>query len=128
MTTRKALTGVTAFLAITTILGGVGILLDRLGLDDADLDGSPFSSYLLPGLALALLVGGSAVAATWLLIRRDPAAPFAAAAAGAAMMIFELVQMVYIPFHILQIVYLLIGAITFALAVRVWSTTHAVTS
>ena len=120
MTARRALLWLTTFLAVTAIAGGIGILAGVLGLDEADLDGSPFSSYLVPGLSLLILAGGTATVAALLLRRSDPLAPFAAAAAGGAMMIFELVQMRYIPFHFLQVVYLVVGALTFGLAVRVW--------
>lgn len=120
MTERRALLWLTIFLAVTTIAGGIGILTGVLGLDESDLDGSPFSSYVVPGLALLVLVGGTATAAAILLRRSDPLAPFVAAAAGGAMMIFEIVQMRYIPFHFLQVVYLVVGALTFGLAIRVW--------
>lgn len=122
MTTRRALLWLAAFLAVTTILGGIGILLGVLGLDEADLDGSPFGSYVVPGLALLVLVGGTATVAVMLLQQRHPLAPFAAASAGAAMMIFEVVQMRYIPFHILQVVYLIVGAVIVAVAIRDWQT------
>lgn len=120
MTERRALLWLTIFVAVTTIAGGIGILTGVLGLDESDLDGSPFSSYVVPGLALLVLVGGTATAAAILLRRSDPLAPFVAAAAGGAMMIFEIVQMRYIPFHFLQVVYLVVGALTFGLAIRVW--------
>lgn len=126
MTARRALLWLTTFLAVTTIAGGIGILAGVLGLDESDLDGSPFSSYVVPGLALLVLVGGTAMVATILLRRSDPLAPFAAAAAGGAMMIFELVQMRYIPFHFLQVVYLVVGALTFGLAVRVWQVSQRI--
>lgn len=120
MTVRRTLVWLTTFLAVSTIAGGVAILLDWIGLDDADLEDSPFSSYVVPGLALLVLVGGTATAASILLARRNPVTPFVAAAAGAAMMIFEIVQMLYIPFHVLQVFYLVVGALTLGLAVRFW--------
>jgi len=108
------------FLAVTAIAGGLGILFDLVGLPEQDLDGSPFSSYVIPGLSLLILVGGSALVAAYLLWRREPSGAIVAADAGAAIMIFEIVQVRYIPFHFLQIVYFVLGAVIFALSVVCW--------
>lgn len=108
------------FLAVTAIAGGLGILFDLVGLPEQDLDGSPFSSYVIPGLSLLILVGGSALVAAYLLRRREPSGAIVAADAGAAIMIFEIVQVRYIPFHFLQIVYFVLGAVIFALGVVCW--------
>ena len=121
MTARRALVWLTGFLAVTATLGGSAIMLDILGLDEADLDGSPFSSYLVPGLALLVLVGGMATAAVIALRRSAMNAPLVAAASGLAIVIFEIVQIRYITFHPLQVAYLAVGGLIVALAAWVWT-------
>ncbi|GHG46267.1 hypothetical protein GCM10012320_12200 [Sinomonas cellulolyticus] len=69
------------------------------------LEGSPFSSYLVPGLLLAVVVGGTQLVAAVLLVRRSAAAPFAAAVAAFGLLVWIFVQMVVIPFSPLQAVY-----------------------
>lgn len=73
------------------------------------LQGSPFSTYLIPGLVLSLIVGGIHLAAFILLIKHHAQAPLAAAAAGFSILIWIFVQMVFIPFSVLQAVYFAVG-------------------
>jgi hypothetical protein len=63
---RVALAVVDGFVALTAIGGGLALVLgleaDRFGPEG--LEGTPFRSYLVPGLLLSLAVGGSAAVAT----------------------------------------------------------------
>ncbi len=86
----------TGLLAITAIPGGVLLLLGLYTPPPQMLGGSVFSSFLVPGLALALLVGGSALLALILLIRRRPLASYCAALSGLVVMTFEFVEVVTI--------------------------------
>lgn len=70
---------------------------------------SPFDSYVIPGLMLDVVLGGVHVVAFVLVVRRRPSALFVAAAAGNATLIWIFVQMVSIPFSILQAVYFAAG-------------------
>ncbi|WP_353987511.1 hypothetical protein [Ruicaihuangia caeni] len=124
---RVALLWVEGFVAVTALAGGaalaVGSLMPELDLvitPPAEyLDGSPFTSYLLPGLALGLVLGGVHALAFVLLLRRRPAALFAGAAAGYAALIWIFVQMTVIPFSVLQAVYFAAGAIELGLVLLV---------
>jgi hypothetical protein len=63
---RFALTAVDGFVALTAVGGGMAL---AIGAEDARfsanlLVGTPFRSYLIPGLILAVVVGGSAAIAT----------------------------------------------------------------
>jgi hypothetical protein len=73
--------------------GGVGLIATNgLGMKVSDLAGSPFGSYLLPGLALAVIVGGlmgAAAVADW---RATDWAPLLSFAAGGALVVFEIVE------------------------------------
>lgn len=121
--TRGSLLFIEAYVAVTSILGGtvlvVGAFLpDRFSTitpPTAYLDGSPFTSYLVPGLVLALVVGGLNAFGFVMLLRRRPLALFAAAASGYAVLIWIFVQMTIIPFSVLQAVYFFTGAIELGL-------------
>jgi hypothetical protein len=117
-TTRAALGVATGFLGLTAVAGGIGILLGRMGLSDEDLAGSPFDSYLIPGLALLIVVGGAALLATLALLRRHPLAAPAAVVAGSTIVVFEVVQATVIGLHPLQVFYAALGLLIIALAVR----------
>lgn len=84
------------FLALTAIGGGVGLLTGAISPGLELLVGSPFGSYLVPGLALLVLVGGSALVATVALIRGHPRAILVAAMSGAMIIGFETVEVLVI--------------------------------
>lgn len=121
--TRITLLVVEAFVAVTAIAGGLALMIGALAPDLATvlsppvqyLEGSLFSSYLVPGLALALVLGGIHALAFILLLRRRPSALLASAAAGFAALIWIFVQMMVIPFSFLQAVYFIAGAVELGL-------------
>jgi len=47
------------FGALTTLAGGIGLLTGAIAAPLNWLEGSPFVDYTIPGLALAIIVGGS---------------------------------------------------------------------
>jgi hypothetical protein len=65
--TRIILIFLTGFLALTTFLGGIALIANWIAMPVELLEGSIFSSYLIPGLSLSIIVGGSALFATILL-------------------------------------------------------------
>jgi hypothetical protein len=121
--TRTTLLAVEAFVALTAFAGGIALMLGALIPDlsvvitppTEYLENSPFSSYLVPGMVLALVLGGIHAIAFVLLLRRRPSALFAAAAAGYAALIWIFVQMMVIPFSFLQAVYFMAGAVELGL-------------
>jgi hypothetical protein len=121
--TRSTLLVVEAFVAVTAFAGGLALTLGAMVPDlsmvitpPAEyLEGSPFSSYLVPGLVLALVLGGLNAIAFVLLLQRRPSALFAAATAGYAAIIWIFVQMMVIPFSVLQAVYFMAGAVELGL-------------
>lgn len=119
--TRDSLLTLLGFVALTSIAGGAVMVAsaslgsDRLGIQPEVtvplelLQGSPFTTYLIPGLLLSLVIGGIHLAGFILLIKHHRHAPFASAAAGFSILIWIFVQMVFIPFSVLQAVYFAAG-------------------
>jgi hypothetical protein len=85
------------------------------------LEGSVFSSYLVPGLVLSIVVGGSgllAMAAEW---RKHPLASEASVFAGVMIVAYEVVEIVTVgAIHWLQYSYVALGAVIIALASYSW--------
>lgn len=93
---RVVLIGLSGFLAVSSIPGGVALLAGLNAPPVEMLAGSIFSSYLLPGLVLLLIVGGSALLSTVLLVRRSRLASASAVFAGAIVMTYEFVEVLAI--------------------------------
>jgi hypothetical protein len=114
---RVSLLVLQALVAVTAIAGGAALTLAALNPDLATvlsppmeyLEGSPFSSYLLPGLLLAIVVGGTQVGAFLLGVTRSDLSLPGAATAAIALLIWVFVQMVFIPFSFLQAIYFAVG-------------------
>jgi hypothetical protein len=104
----------TSFLAITAVVGGIALFLGINTPSVAILEGSPFPTFELPGLALLFVVGGSAWFASVLTLRRHHYATRACLLAGGIIICFEVVEILVIgsPPGVarnLQIFYILLG-------------------
>ncbi|MEI5584395.1 MULTISPECIES: hypothetical protein [unclassified Agromyces] len=116
---RIVLLSALGFTAVTSVLGGVVLVIGSiadlggspLAIPDSYLEGSPFASTLVPGLALGLVVGGTQVAALVMVARRTRWAMAAAAVAGFGILVWIFVQMIFIPFSPLQAVYFVLGVV-----------------
>ena len=93
---RVLLIVLTAFLGLTAVAGGVALLTGFNAPPVADLEGSLFGSYAIPGLALLVLVGGGGCAAALLTLRQHRLAVPACVAAGGTIVIFEIVEVLSI--------------------------------
>jgi hypothetical protein len=110
------------FLGVTAVLGGLGLLF-RVPYVSPPLDlleGSPFDSYVIPGLALVVLVGGGGLLAAALLARRSFWGVLASGAAGVLILVFEAVELVVIGFTGLLAFYVMLGLVILALAAWLW--------
>jgi hypothetical protein len=114
---RAVLLVVLAFVAVTAFLGGFALVLGAVVPSLATilsppadyLAGTPFSSYLLPGLVLGVVVGGTHALAFILGLRELRWADLSAAVAAYAVLIWIFIQMIFIPFSFLQAVYFVAG-------------------
>jgi hypothetical protein len=110
------------FTGITAVWGGVELIRWPQGAELLPpielLAGTPFTSFLVPGLLLAGIVGLSNLASGLLMHRRHRAAELIGFAAGVALTVWIAVQVVMLQaFHWLHGLYLGVGMATAALAV-----------
>lgn len=121
--TRAALLWVVGFVAGTAIAGGVALTLGSLvpAIPETmmppaeELAGSPFASYLVPGLLVLVVVGGLHTLAFVLLVRRERRALLVTTISGYGLVIWILVQMVIISFSPLQVIYAAFGLLEIGL-------------
>jgi hypothetical protein len=125
---RLALILLTLFVAAGAIFGGIGLILEAdLGMDLALLDGTPFSSYVVPGYILLLAVGGSNLVAGILLLIDHEQAPSFAFLAGAVLTAWIAVQVVMIGMmSFLQPAFFTFGLMTMGFAYRYWLEVEAI--
>jgi hypothetical protein len=117
----------TIFLALTALAGCIQLLEGTYVPPVEMLNGSVFKDYTFPGLALGLIVGGSAAFAAVLLIRKSKFAVLFATTAGIVIMFFEFVEILIIgsPAGVarnLQIFYFGLGTAIVIVCMGAWFT------
>ncbi len=119
------------FGALTTLAGGIGLLTGAIATPLQWLEGSPFVDYSLPGLALAIIVGGSMLLAAVTIFSGREIGVLASGFAGLALMIFEIVEVAVIDPYAgssltlalsLQVFFFALGLVIFILALILWMT------
>ena len=108
------LTVLAGVLGLSAVPGGITLLVGFYAPPVEQLKGSVFTDFTIPGITLLLFVGGSAVLATVLLVRRSRFGALSAALAGAIVMSFEFVEVLAIgspagPARVMQLLYFGIG-------------------
>lgn len=119
--TDKALSFLHLFVAVTAIPPGVAMVISPSGallrLPGDLLDTTPFGTFFVPGVLLAFVVGGMAVAAWVAWLRRDARFGRVSLFAGATLVGWLLVQLLLIrSLHWLHVVYLGVGVAQVAMA------------
>jgi len=104
------------FLALTAVPGGFCLLTGIAAPPLDELKGSVFTDYTIPGLALMIIVGGSALLASILLIRKYKYAVFYSAIVGLIIMVFEFIEVLAIGSPtgaglVMQIIYFVLGVL-----------------
>ena len=118
---RNALLVVEVLVGLSAVAGGVGLIAGFLGMPLEQLQGTPFNDYLIPGLILAIAVGGSHLVAASLLADHHPLAVLTSLAAGCVMMgwiVGEVILLGYIS--VLQPLMFAFGLLVFGLAAYLW--------
>jgi len=86
------------FNLVSALAGGIGLIFaNGLGMPLYLLENSPFDSFVVPGLILLLIVGGTQALAVLLQHRRHPWYPAAAGVAGFGMVIWIYVEVALLP-------------------------------
>jgi hypothetical protein len=114
---RFGLLVTTLVVGLTALAGGAALVVGSVDSSLATvlsppleyLEGSPFGSYLAPGIILAVVLGGLHLVAFVLVLRRHDRWILAGAVAGFDALIWIFVQMVFIPFSFLQAFYFVCG-------------------
>ncbi len=113
----KAALALEVFLCVGAIGGGIALMLGPRGeilpLPLAPLRGSPFDTYLVPGLILFGVLGLGPLVAARLVWLRHPLAPIVAVGVGVALLIWVAVEIAIIGYSNeppLQPFYILLGA------------------
>lgn len=111
---RVALLILTSLLALTALPAGMLLMLEpngsTLGLSLSLLSSTPFPDFFIPGLLLALIVGGCSLVSLFLIMNQSPASYKIAMASGVVLVIWIVAELILIPhYHWLQGLYLAIG-------------------
>jgi hypothetical protein len=121
---RILLIVLTGFLGIPAILGGIALMRNLYAPPVDMLQGSPFTSFFLPGLALSVIVGGSALTAMILLIRWHPFGVLVALTSGIIIMFFEFIEVMVIGMpagvsQFMQVFYFMLGTLICVVSVSI---------
>ncbi|MGC4191809.1 MAG: hypothetical protein QM589_11715 [Thermomicrobiales bacterium] len=103
------------FWGISAVLGGTALVAGMLPIPTSLLDGSPFPSYTIPGIALIAVGVGSLLCGIALPKRRQRTV-HAAGAVGAGQVVFLGVEFVVVGFSWLLAIYAAVAIATIALA------------
>jgi hypothetical protein len=118
--------GLEIFLGIGALFGGSALILapdgHLLGMPTSLLAGSPFSSFLVPGIVLFTLVGLAPLLAAAIAFRRHSRAPLAAVAVGLTLIGWISVEMVVLAGlgSLVWAFYLVLGAAIAATGAAWW--------
>ena len=118
-TERRTLVGLHLFNAVSAVGGGIALAADLLGVPTVLLRHTPFDSFIVPGIFLAVIIGGSATVGAAALLAHRPRALVTSAAAGAVMVGWILGETLLVEgFSWLQGLYLATGSIIVVASIR----------
>ena len=91
------LLGLLLFVGIGAVYGGVELVRNGMGMPLDWLDRLPVDTWTWPGVALLATVALPQLATAWLVWRRDPRAGVVGVLAGAALVLWIVVQLALLP-------------------------------
>lgn len=111
------LIGVLGFNALTAVVGGIGVMINGLGMPLEYLSGTPFPNYIIPGLVLTLFVGVGSLVVAILIGRQYRYAHEASYVAGVVMIGWIVGEFAFLrQFSWLQVFYFVDGILVILLA------------
>ncbi len=119
------------FLGLGALFGGGALILapdgHLLGMPTKLLAGSPFPSFLVPGMTLFTLIGVAPLLAAAFTVRRQALAPLAAVAVGLTLIGWVSVEMVVLAGlgSLAWTMYLVLGTSIVAIGVAWWRSSRA---
>jgi hypothetical protein len=118
------------FTGLTAVAGGAALATSRGDVNGPPLtllEHTPFTSFLVPGLLLLLVIGVGSLAAAALEARRIENSEVAVSVAGAGLMVWIITQLALIrTVSWLQLLYFIVGAATLGCAIYLWRVRHRV--
>lgn len=104
---------ITFLIGITAVMGGISLITTNgLGMPLSYLSNSIFPSFVIPGIILAGIVGGSNLIAFIMLLRKHKLMLESAAVGGFGIVIWIFGEIYVIgQAHILQVIYFMLGVI-----------------
>ena len=103
--------------AANAVYGGVGLVVDGIGMPSSWLERLPVDTWTWPGVALLVTVALPQLVAAWFVWRRDPMAGVLGLVAGAGLVLWIAVQVLLLQqFFFLQPVMVAVGLLEVALA------------
>lgn len=118
---RVALVAVDVLVALNAVYGGVGLMTSGMGMPTAWLVGTPFGSWVVPGVALLVLVAVPQLWGAWTAWRGHRLAPIVAMAVGGALSVWIILQVVLLQqYFFLQPIIAGIGLLETYLGWRWW--------
>jgi hypothetical protein len=81
------LVGFEAFVALTSIVYGVGLAVGVVQFPLSWLQGTPFSDYVIPGLVMAIIAGGSSLLAAATILTGSKVGVLMSACAGLLLLV-----------------------------------------
>ncbi len=128
---RLTLVVLEAFVALTSIACGLGLSVGAVQLPLAWLDGTPFSDYTMPGLVMAVVVGGSSFLAAEMIRAERRGGVVASTVAALLLMGCEIAEVAmidrnlgyWLPFAVgFQAIYSMLSLTILGLAAFLWRT------
>lgn len=125
--TRRTLLGLHIFHAVSAVGGGIALIVGALPVPLVLLRHTPFDSFVVPGIFLGAVIGGSAATGASALFSRSRHAAAVSIVAGAIMVGWILGETVLVEgFSWLQGLYLLTGSTVLLVSIRLWRGTGRV--
>lgn len=116
--TTRVLLGLLVFGAVSAVAGLViAVPGGGAGFPLSALEGTPFTSFVVPGLILGVVVGGTQLAAAVAVARGRASGLFLAAVAGCGMLIWIFTELAMIGYSVLQTIYFALGLLELVLVV-----------
>ncbi len=115
---KKVLVALLLFLGITSVIGGVQLIrTNGMGMPISSLQNTPFPNFIIPGLILLFIVGGTSLTAAILQIKKHKYAIETSVTAGFGIQIWVVTELFMLTHKsFLQAIYFTLGVLILILS------------